>query len=160
MFKIVVSGVNLTDSGKLTVLQDCLASLKNIMHIKDLEVTVLVYNKSLVKDYVDHFNVLEYPNIKKSWFNRINFEYRYSKELSKQIKPDLWIGLHDVTANVESKYRVVYCHNPTPFYKLEFKDAFVDMKFTAFCIFYKYLYGINIKKNDFVIVIRYYRMIC
>lgn len=152
MFKIVVSGVNLTDSGKLTVLYDCLASLKKVQHQKYINVTVLVHKKNLVHEYENIFTILEYPEVKKSWINRINFEYKFSKELSRELKPDLWLGLHDITANVESRYKVVYCHNPTPFYKLELKDAFSDLKFTAFCIFYKYLYGINIKKNNFAIV--------
>ncbi|RYZ96245.1 MAG: glycosyltransferase family 1 protein, partial [Sphingobacteriaceae bacterium] len=150
MFKIVVSGVNLTDSGKLSVLQDCLSTLKQIKTQKKLDVTVLVHRTQLVKDYQDDFTIIEYPEVKSSWFKRINFEYFHSKTLSLQIKPHLWINLHDVSANVICPYKVVYCHNPSPFYKIDYQNFFIDITFSMFCLFYKYLYGINIKSNSFV----------
>ncbi|MFD2873855.1 glycosyltransferase [Mucilaginibacter ximonensis] len=120
----------------------------NIEH----EVIVLVHSKSLVTEFINNFEIREYPLVKTSWIRRVKFEYFTSKKLSKQIKPDLWFSLHDMTPNVDCKTQVVYCHNPSPFYKLTFKEKLLDIKFALFNAFYKYLYQINIKRNRFVIV--------
>lgn len=152
MHTIVVSGVNLTEGGILSILEDCLRSLK-LKHTSDnLKIIVLVNSKKLVSEYLNDFEIYEYPAVKTSWLKRIKFEYITSKEISKQFKPDLWISLHDMTPNVDCRYQVVYCHNPSPFYNLPLKEANLDFKFFLFNKFYKYLYGINIKKNKFAIV--------
>lgn len=57
-----------------------------------------------------------------------------------------------MSPNVEADIRAVYCHNPSPFYKINMKIFFLDYKFALFSWFYKYLYKINILKNNFVIV--------
>jgi len=152
MSVIVVSGVNLKEGGILSVLQDCLSSLKKINHQKEHSIIVLVHAKELVKEFDGFFEIVEYPLIKQSWRNRVNFEFVESKKISEQLKPDLWISLHDITPNVSCNYQVVYCHNPSPFYKLPLADIFTDYKFTLFNAFYSILYSINIKKNKYVIV--------
>ena len=152
MLKIVVSAVNIVQGGILTILNDALAGLKQLKEERELDVTVLVHNKTLVAGYINDFTIIEYPDIKSSWIKRIKFEYIQSKAISKDIRPDLWIALHDITPNVDCPMQVVYCHNPSPFYKLDLKHFFDDVTFSLFCIFYKYLYKINIKKNRFVIV--------
>jgi glycosyltransferase involved in cell wall biosynthesis len=154
MFKVVISGVNLVEGGILSILQDLLASIVTIQQEFNLNVTVLVHNKILIGEYVNKpgITIVEYPEIKSSWFKRLWFEYFESKNISDKIEPYLWISLHDMTPNVNCKFQVVYCHNPSPFYKLDIRRFFYDVTFSLFCIFYKYLYGFNIKKNAYVIV--------
>lgn len=60
--------------------------------------------------------------------------------------------MHDITPNVIANHRYVYCHNPSPFNHMSIKDAKYGWKYYLFSKFYKYLYKINIKKNDAVIV--------
>lgn len=154
MLKVVISGVNLVEGGILSILQDSLRSLTKIQKSHDLDVTVLLHDINLIDATTDRscFNFVEYPQIKTSWLKRIKFEYIESKEISNRLKPDLWISLHDITPNVNCPFQVVYCHNPSVFYKLDVKRFFYDIKFSLFCIFYRYLYQINIKKNAYVIV--------
>jgi glycosyltransferase involved in cell wall biosynthesis len=152
MNRIVVSGVNLTEGGILSILEDCLSSLKSLKKENKIEVIVFVHSKELVKKYLNDFIIVEYPKIKKSWFRRLYFEYIYSRKLSIKFKPDLWISLHDMTPRVTCDYQVVYCHNPSPFYDLPLNEILLDFKFFLFNKFYKYLYQINIKKNKYVIV--------
>lgn len=154
MLKVVISGVNLVEGGILSILQDSLKSIAKIQKSEELDVTVLLHDKKLVDEGIDKscFNFIEYPAIKSSWLKRVKFEYIESKQISNLLKPDLWISLHDITPNVNCKFQVVYCHNPSVFYKLDIKRFFYDIKFSLFCIFYKYLYQINIKKNAYVIV--------
>lgn len=148
--KIVVSGINLTSGGILSILRDCLGYLSELAN--DYEIIVLVNNKVLVEDISGNFSVREYPLSKKSWFLRCFYEYVYFYFLSKKIKPYLWLSLHDITANVKTEKMAVYCHNPSPFYHVKKEKLFLDKKFTLFTWFYKYLYKINIRKNTYVIV--------
>lgn len=154
MLKVVVSGVNLVEGGILSILHDTLKSFSNLKKTYDLEITVLVHDKKLVSDHLNEagFSFVQFPEIKSSWFKRINFEYFESKNISNQIKPDMWLSLHDMTPNVTCNYQLVYCHNASPFYKFDIKKFFYDRTFSLFCIFYRYLYQINIKKNKYVIV--------
>ncbi|WP_121812106.1 glycosyltransferase [Mucilaginibacter kameinonensis] len=149
--KIVVSAVNFNEGGPLSVLNDCLASLDTIARKQNIQVTVLVHKVSLVKKYAEYFNVIEFPQIKSSWFRRVYFEYFQCRKLEKIFNPDLWIALHDMTPIVTCK-QVVYCHNPAPFYSMKGNELFTDPTFFLFCLFYKFLYRINIKKNEYVIV--------
>jgi glycosyltransferase involved in cell wall biosynthesis len=151
MKKIVISAVNFTEGGPLSVLNDCLSAFQRIYKEHHLEITVFVHKVHLVQQYAHEFKIVEYPAIKSSWLKRLYFEYYQCKKISAELKPDLWIALHDITPNVTCK-QVVYCHNPSPFYKLTLSDAFTDRTFFLFCLFYRFLYLINIKKNKFVIV--------
>jgi glycosyltransferase involved in cell wall biosynthesis len=90
--------------------------------------------------------------VKQSWLRRIYYEYFGFRKLSKELNAFLWFSLYDMSANVIAERRAVYCHNPAPFYPLKLKEVFVDPKFALFNLFYIYLYGINIRSNDFVIV--------
>lgn len=146
---IVVSAINLVEAGPLTILQECLKYLSGSLSGR-YEIIALV-NKNKLFPF-ENINYLEFPKSKKSWINRLYYEYYYFKQLAKQYKPLLWLSLHDITPNVTAQRLAVYCHNASPFYKLPLKEAIIDPKFALFNAFYKYLYRINIKKNDFVIV--------
>lgn len=152
MKKIVISGINIVEGGALSVYKDCLKSINEISN--DYKVIALVHNKKLFSDLnlSKKVEFIEFEDSKNSWFKRCYYEYFYFKKLSKKLKPCLWLSLHDITPNVESKNLVVYCHNPTPFYNMRFKDIKYDKKVFLFSKFYKYLYRINIKKNNYVIV--------
>jgi len=146
---IVVSAVNLIEGGPLTVLRECLKYLSN--NLSNLyNIIALVNRKELC--FFENIEYLEFPKSKKSWLNRLYYEYFYFKKLSKQLNPFFWLSLHDMTPNVTANRLSVYCHNASPFYKLSFKEALIDPKFALFNFFYRYLYPINIKKNNFVIV--------
>jgi hypothetical protein len=144
---IIVSAVNLTQAGPLTVLQECLKYLSD--NLADKYRVIALVNK---KELFDLANIeyLEFPKSKKSWLNRLFYEYYYFRKISEQYRPDLWLSLHDMTPNVCAKRLAVYCHNASAFYNLSLQEASLDVRFTLFNLFYKYLYLINIKKNDFI----------
>ena len=146
---IVVSAINFTDGGPLSILRECLGFLSERISM-DYNIIALVNNADIVN--VPGIQYLEFPDSKKSWMKRILYEYYHFNMLSKRIKPFLWLSLHDVTPNVEASRRAVYCHNPAPFYNLSMRSALLDGRFVLFNMFYKYLYKINIKKNDYIIV--------
>lgn len=144
---IVVSAVNLVSGGTLTILRQCLEELSKR---SEYRVVAIVHDKKLCE--YENIEYIELPEIKKSWLRRVSFEYFELKKLSKQLNAYLWLSLHDMTPNVVAEHRVVYCHNSTLFFRLKFQDLKFDYKVVLFALFYKYLYRINIKKNDYVIV--------
>lgn len=147
---IVISAINLRSGGTLSILNDCLEYLDNNLS-NDYEVVALVHDKNILKS-TENIVFIEFPLSIKSYIYRLYYEYIYFKKLSLRLKPHLWFSLHDITPRVDTKIQAVYCHNPSPFYKVNLHEASLDVKFTLFSWFYKYLYKINIKKNDFVIV--------
>ncbi|EIC2137224.1 glycosyltransferase, partial [Citrobacter freundii] len=100
----------------------------------------------------ENIEFYEYKNIKTGWLKRLKFEYITSFTLSKELNPDAWICLHDMSARVATANQFVYCHNPSPFYQASHLDLKYDRTFFLFTKLYKYLYRVNIKSNKLVIV--------
>ncbi|MCJ8166400.1 glycosyltransferase [Pontibacter sp. E15-1] len=146
---IVVSGINMVEGGILSILSDCLAYLDTYLH-QDYNIVALVHKKSFFQ--TKHVTYIEYEDAKSSWFRRIWYEYFYFKKLSRELSPLLWLSLHDMSPNIDAKIKAVYCHNSTPFYSTTLETLKMEPKLVAFSAFYKYLYRINIKKNDYIIV--------
>lgn len=147
---IVISGINMVEGGIFTILDNCLQKISIYSENKNLKIIALVNDKSKF-DY-PNITYIKFPKSKKYWILRLYYEYIYFKKLSKKIKPDVWFSLHDISPNVVAKKRFVYCHHPTIFYKPTLKDWKFDYKIGLFSIFYRYLYQINIKKNEAVFV--------
>lgn len=148
--KLVISAVNLNEGGPLSILKECLQCLHDSPP-ENYEIIVLAHRKELLKEFTN-FIILEFPDIKKSWIKRIVFEYKKSYRLSKDINATVWLALHDMTPNVIAEKRVVYCHNASIFYKWKLWDIYYNYKVVLFANFYRFLYSINIRKNDYVIV--------
>lgn len=150
--KIVISGINLYKGGPLTIYYCLLDEFLEKGIYEEYDITIFVYKKILFKKYEQYFNIIELPKSRSSWVNRLYYEYYYFKKYSTDKNIFLWISLHDITPNVKSKHLVTYCHNPSFSYKGTVSDFRLDKKFYLFSKFYKYLYRINIHKNDFVII--------
>jgi len=146
---IVLSGVNITNTGILTIFNDALTSL-SAEYLDTYNIVALVHKRSLFD--VPGVTFIEYPEIKSSWLKRLRFEYYECRGISEEIKPRLWFAMHDMTPNVRAEVRAVYCHNPSAFYPFSIREARLDWKFGLFALFYRFLYGINIESNDFVVV--------
>ena len=149
---IVISGVNLVDGGPLSVFLDLLDTLVENGYADCNRVIALVGKKELFDKYNEKIELIEYRKAKRSWLYRLFCEYVLFYRFSKIMDVDIWISMHDTTPNVRAKYRYVYCHNPSPFNEMSIKDAKYGWKYYLFSKFYKYLYRINIRKNDAVIV--------
>jgi glycosyltransferase involved in cell wall biosynthesis len=147
---IVISAVNLRSGGTLSILQDCLSFLQG-NYLDKYRIIGLVHDRNLLKG-VEGVEMIEFPKPARSYLYRFFYEYIYFNKLSKELKPFLWFSLHDMTPTVKADIRAVYCHNPSLFYRLNIKQAVLEPKFAMFNLFYKYIYKINIKKNDYVIV--------
>lgn len=152
MQTIIISGINLFQGGTLTVYYSFLDSLIHLNVLKTYRVIALVHKTELFDQYSGKIEVLEFPRSRKRYLMRLWYEYIYFYFFSKRIKPAIWISLHDMTPNVKAEKLYTYCHNPSPFYKMSWKEIKYSPITYLFTKFYKYIYGINIKKNTAVIV--------
>lgn len=149
---IVISAINLYQGGTFSVLLDCLQAFDNYNKNQNnfFEIVALVHNKENLPNF--DINYIEFPKSRKSWLIRFYYEYFYFYFFSKNRNVFLWFSVHDISPFVKATKKVVYCHNPGPYYKATFKEGMLDKTFYLFTKFYKYLYGFNIKSNDYVIV--------
>lgn len=141
---VVVSAVNFTTGGPFTILKKFLAATNNKENVSFI---ALVHSAKELKESYPWVKFIEFPEVKGSWLKRLHFEYVVCKKLSKELNATHWICLHDITANVVTKKRYVYCHNPAPFYKgILFREILMEPSFFLFKMLYGLIYKINIKK--------------
>lgn len=148
---IIVSGVNLSEGGPLSIMRSLLNYLEQSDLANEYIIYALVHSKKLYPN-IRNIELLEYPDVNKSWGNRVIFEYFRCRRISRDLNAYLWLSMHDVTPNVTAMRRSVYCHNAIAFYKTDFHSFFSNPKMYIYTVMYKYLYRINISKNDYVIV--------
>lgn len=76
----------------------------------------------------------------------------FFKKYARQNKVSFWLSLHNITPNVGNIKQAVYCHNGSAFYGIKIKDLYLQPILFFFSLFYKYLYKINIHKNEYIII--------
>jgi glycosyltransferase involved in cell wall biosynthesis len=149
---IVISAVNFSREvgGAYSVLKECLDYVSTSGLTEKYRFVTILHSE----DACPHNNVecITFPKAKQRWIYRLYYEYVYFYRISKRLKPELWLSLHDITPNVIAKRHAVYMHNTSPFYKLRLKDFKLDWNMSLMTLFYKYLYRINIHKNNYLIV--------
>lgn len=149
MLRIVVSAVNFTEGGPLTVLRDCLMAAAAVLPT-DCEIVALVNRVDLINE--PRIRLISIPSSKRSWVHRLYWEWFGFMRISRELKPALWLSLHDITPRVFATRQAVYCHNPSPFYRIGLHEALMEPKFFLFNRLYAYLYRVLIHRNDWVIV--------
>ena len=150
---VVISAINFFEGGPLSVLKDCLSFLNDSAFLNQYNFIALVHKKSLfADDDYTNIEIVEFPKSRSSYIFRLYYEYVYFKTFAKLHNVFFWLSLHDITPSIGKVPQAVYCHNPSPFNKVNFGDIVVQPIQFFFRLFYKYLYQINIKKNTFVIV--------
>ena len=152
MKELVISGINLFEGGPLSIYYDCLDCIIENEIYKDWKITAFVHSNSLFTKYSKCVDLIELPKSRKNYAYRLYYEYHYFEEWSKGKDIDVWLSLHDITPNVHAKKIYTYCHNPSPFLKVSVNSFKYNPTYAAFGLFYKYLYGINIKKAAAIIV--------
>lgn len=146
---VVVSAVNFSEGGPLTVLQESLECAAQCLPL-DWKITALVHRKDLITN--SRIETLAFPQSKQSWFKRLWLEWVVFKRISISLQPDLWLSLHDITPRVKARRQAVYCHNPSPFHKLTWRDAQMEPSFALFNLLYGRLYGAFLSRNHTVVV--------
>lgn len=147
---VVISAVNLVEGGTLTVLRDCLAA--GVAKFGDeVRLLALVHDRDLIG--VDGVEYRAYPRIKESWLRRLLLEYRDFRPLSAQLRPALWLSLHDITPRLAPGIpQAVYCHNPAPFFSPRAIDVINEPKLLIFRMLYGLVYRLNHHRNSLTVV--------
>lgn len=146
---LVVSAVNFSEGGPLTVLIESLDAAAATLD-DDWQITALVHDAKLIRN--QRVRTIAYPDSKKSWLNRLRLEWWGFRALSRELKPDLWVSLHDITPRVEARRQAVYCHNSSPFYRPSLTEIRFDPRLFVFSTLYMRLYALFIGRNYAVIV--------
>ncbi len=146
---VVISAVNLVEGGPFTILIDCMAAAVECLP-SDWEIVALVHDANHVKH--NRIRPIEMRSIKGSWARRVWAEYVEFGALSRELQPDLWLSLHDMSPRVKARRQAVYCHNPAPFYRCSWREGRLERSLLLFSLFYEHLYRFNIHANDLVIV--------
>ena len=150
---IAISGINFFEGGPLSVFKDCLDFANNSIYQNEYRFIALVHKKDLFDSNIySNIDFVEFPKSRKSYFYRLYYEYAYFKKFANNNDVSFWLSLHDMTPSVGKIPQAVYCHNPSPFNSLNFKDIYIQPTQFFFRLFYKFLYQINIKRNKYVIV--------
>lgn len=146
---LVVSAVNFSEGGPLTVLVEGLDAAASTLG-EEWRITALVHDETLITN--ERVETIAYPQSKTSWIRRLRLEWWSFGALSRELKPDLWVSLHDMTPRVVARRQAVYCHNPSPFYRASLTEARFDPRFFLFNKLYMQLYKLFIRRNFAVIV--------
>jgi glycosyltransferase involved in cell wall biosynthesis len=150
---IIISGINFFEGGPLSVLKDCLDYANSCTFQEEYSFIALVHKKELFDQcYYLNISFVEFPKSRKFYFYRLYYEYFYFKKIAIEYNVTFWLSLHDITPCIGNTPQAVYCHNPSPFNSLNFKDIYIQPTQFFFRLFYKFLYKINIKSNKYVIV--------
>jgi glycosyltransferase involved in cell wall biosynthesis len=96
--------------------------------------------------------VIAVPYTKHSWLRRLWLEWHEFHKHSRDLRPDLWVSLHDISPNVGPARQAVYCHNPTAFFDVRPRDVFFEPSLLLFRLGYGWLYRTNLSRNRAVIV--------
>ncbi|WP_188767006.1 glycosyltransferase [Emticicia aquatilis] len=147
---IVISAINLFEGGPFSILDDCIRELVHDRY--EYNIKILVHSIKLVEHYQSsNIEFVQFPKSRKSYVNRLFYEFFYFYKLSKKWDVYLWLSLHDVSPFVKAEKQAVYCHNASIFRDVYFRDIYLQPTLFFFSLLYKYIYKINIKANKYLI---------
>jgi glycosyltransferase involved in cell wall biosynthesis len=146
---MVVSAVNFTEGGPLTILREFVAAACEMLPL-EWNIVVFVNNQGLLE--LKRPRYIEVPAAKNSWLRRLYVEWFGFAAYAKELRPDLWVSLHDITPRIGAIRQAVYCHNPLPFYRLRLREMWLEPRSILYRLFYSILYRVNLGRNAAVIV--------
>ena len=148
----VISAINIYQGGPLSIYHDCLSAVRETKINERYKVVAFVHKKELFADYEDIATIIEIPKSRKNYVNRLYYEYVYFHKFSQRHKVSIWLSLQDITPRVLVDRQYTYCHNPIIFLKKDLSKIRYSITNVVWQYFYKYIYRINIKSADAVIV--------
>ena len=113
--RIVLSGVNFVEGGPLSVFKDALQELAD-HYASRYEIVALVHRRNLFD--IENVTYIEFPRSSHHGLGAFTLSTGVCARSVDGFGPYLWLSMHDMTPNVTAEVRAVYCHNPSPFYRL------------------------------------------
>jgi glycosyltransferase involved in cell wall biosynthesis len=146
---LVISAVNFTEGGPLTVLRAFVDAACAVLPT-EWDIVVFLHDKSLLHN--SRPKLIEIPYAKRSWLRRLRVEWVEFRAHAHRLRPDLWVSLHDVSPNVGPFRQAVYCHNPSPFFRVTLSDTWFEPSLFLFQVGYALLYRVRLRRNCAVVV--------
>lgn len=146
---LVVSAVNFTEGGPLTVLREFVDAACEVLPA-EWQICVFLHDKSLLHN--SRPQLFEIPYTKHSWLRRLRVEWFEFRAHAQRLRPDLWVSLHDISPNVGRFPQAVYCHNPSPFFRMGWRDVVFEPSLLVFQLGYAFLYRIRLNRNRAIVV--------
>ncbi len=119
---VLVYDVAASEGGALSVLQNF---YQEVLDAENEEVSwYFVLSTASLKSH-KNIVVLHFPQIKKSWFHRVLFDYLVAPKLIKKYKIDKVFSLQNMVIPYKKIPQVVYLHNSIPFieYHISWKES-------------------------------------
>ena len=148
MKTIVVSAVNCVEGGTLRVFLAAVRAAAD--EFQGWRIVVLANRAELIDD--PRVEVLAFPAAKRRYLSRLYHEWVVFRRLASELRPDIWLSMHDMTAIVPGRRHFVYCHNPMPFYQLPLREAVQQPLSIVQNRLYGLFYRAFLKRNEAVIV--------
>jgi len=144
---VVVSAVALVNGGMFEILRQCIESAA---HLKEADFIFLVHTSEGLPVQANT-TYMPFPRANHSYFRRLYTEYVSFMALSRQLRPDIWLSLHDTTPRVIAGLQAVYCHNSLPYFRPRLKHALLEPFLVVRAFLYGWIYRFRSQRNDFVI---------
>ena len=144
--KIAVSALTIQDAGPLEILRECIQSAARL---RDLQFTFFVND---APELPPHPNI-EYYKVgfpKRAYIKRLYWEYLKLRRISKELRPDVWLSLGDITPNVCARIRATYVHNSLFFWRPTGSDLLWDPAQVLKAALLPGFIRLRAKKNNFV----------
>ena len=144
--RIMVFDVAASEGGALTILKHYYDEA-----VKDTQ-NQYIFVLSLPKfENTENVTVLNFPEVKKSWFKRLSFDRKVAPKLVKKYNADEVLSLQDVIVPKVKIKQTLYLHQPLPFCVHKF-SLFKDTKLWAYQNLISKLIYKSVRKADKVIV--------
>ncbi|MCX0407784.1 glycosyltransferase [Clostridium perfringens D] len=139
--KILVNYIAASKGGAMSILKEFYEYIKE----NDKENTWVFL---LSDNYIEKTNTIQVKvlkNVKKSWINRLKFDFFYGKKIINEINPDVVFSMQNTCIRRINKKQILYVHQAIPFQK---KKKFSFLRKEEFKLaMYQYLIGGIIKKS-------------
>ena len=73
---IIISAINFSEGGPLTIYKECLKYLQENF-LEKYKIVALVHNRNLFSEYESKIEFIEFKDSKKSYLKRMYYEYIY-----------------------------------------------------------------------------------
>ncbi|MCU1959575.1 glycosyltransferase [Enterococcus faecium] len=111
--RIVVNDIAASEGGAMSILKDFYEEVREFG--ADHEWIFLLGDYYL--EETPNIKVYVYPEIKKSWLKRLNFDFYFGKNIINEFNPDIYLSLQNTATLGIKCCQYVYLHQPLPFQK-------------------------------------------
>lgn len=148
MKKVLVYDVAAEFGGALTILNAFYNYVSN--NDTDIEWYFIISKPKL--ENTKQIKVFRFPEVKKNWLKRIEFDFLYAPKIVREINPDLILSLQNVTIpRVKKTPQLLYLHQPIPFSEIKY-NFFSSTIYWIYQNIISKLIISSIKKSEAVIV--------